>query len=188
MIWTCVVEHCSEAKYLQMVTDDLTRRELLRSLDGQHLKARHDFEKDGGISGLYTSQRLQLHRNSMSVLVIHSFLGFKPTGTEVDEASNLAHGPIRCLMRMDAWFGTTLNCLTEKKTRRGHQQKMCADEYVKLLLMATEKLTGNVCALVEYKSEEKLESRLDRNVLKVVQTPSKRKKIQEEHREGFQQF
>lgn len=57
----------------------------------------------------------------------------------------------------------------------GNGQKVYADRRWRLVLRATEQLNGNMRASVTYSTREELVSRPNGHVLKVVQTPLKRR-------------
>lgn len=55
---------------------------------------------------------------------------------------------------------------TDREACDGHGQKLYADTYERLMLLAIVHLTGNLGAFVEYLVEEELVSRTDRTILK----------------------
>lgn len=54
---------------------------------------------------------------------------------------------------LDAWIGTILTCLTEKRTRGSHQQKLFADTYRRQFQPRVEQLAENLRCFGDYWDE-----------------------------------
>lgn len=95
------------------------------------------------------------------------FLEYIAAGTENGEANKFVDGPIVWLELLDAWVGTFVESLTEKKAQCGRWSKLGADVYCRLLVVEVKQVTENSRLFGKLCANIKRSFRENRNVLNV---------------------